>query len=259
MKLNLGDSVRRAVNLAQTVVPLMLALALLAPGTHAQAQTSDSKPGETKTPPETYQTLYIANLSEQSDLNELQNDLRNMIPKAKLDLVPSQHAISILGTADDIALAGKIVADLDRARKTYRLTFTIAETDGGKRTGAERYSMIAVSGEKTVLKQGSRVPIVTGSGSTDTPGPQVQYLDVGLHIEATVDGRGDSLRLRTKVEQTGLSDEKSGVGSQDPVLRQTVLDGEATLAPGKPLLLGSLDVPGNTRKQEIEVVAELVP
>jgi hypothetical protein len=30
------------------------------------------------------------------------------------------------------------------------------------------------------------------------------------------------------------------------------------LANGKPLILGSLDVPGNTRKQEIEVVAELV-
>ncbi len=260
MKLILGHSARRAANLAQIAVPLMLALAFLAPGMHTQAQTSESKPSEAKTPPvEIYQTLYIANLTEQNDLNEVQTDLRNMLSKARLYLVPSQHAISIRGTADDIQLAQKIVADLDRARKTYRLTYTITETDAGKRMGTERYSLIAVSGERTVLKQGSRVPIVTGSTSADTAGTQVQYVDVGLNIEATVDGRGDGLRLRTKVEQSSLADEKSGMGGQDPVFRQTQLIGDATLLPGKPLILGSLDVPGGTRKQEIEVVAELVP
>ncbi|MDR3773723.1 MAG: hypothetical protein P4L26_10275 [Terracidiphilus sp.] len=260
MKLILGHSANRAANLAQIAVPLMLALALLAPGMHTQAQTSESKPSEAKTPPvEIYQTLYIANLTEQNDLNDVSTALRNMIPRAKLFSMASQHAISMHGTSDDIALAQKIVADLDRARKTYRLTFTISESEGGKRTGSERYTLIAVSGERTVLKQGSRVPIVTGSTSTDTPGTQVQYVDVGLNLEATVDGRGDGLRLRTKVEQSSLADEKSGMGGQDPLFRQTLLIGDATLLPGKPLVLGSLDVPGGTRKQEIEVVAELVP
>jgi len=37
-----------------------------------------------------------------------------------------------------------------------------------------------------------------------------------------------------------------------------VLDDTSTLTPGKSLVLGSLDIPGTTRKQEIEVVAELV-
>ncbi len=269
MKLILGHSARRAANLAQIAVPLMLALAFLAPGMHTQAQTSESKPSEAKTPPvEIYQTLYIANLTEQNDLNEVQTDLRNMLSKARLYLVPSQHAISIRGTADDIQLAQKIVADLDRARKTYRLTYTITETDAGKRMGTERYSLIAVSGEKTFLKQGSRVPVFVGTNDAKNStqgvqvqyvGAQVQYVDVGLNIEATVDGRGDGLRLRSKVEKSSLADEKSGVGDQDPILHQALLEGEATLAPGKPLVLGSLDVPGSTRKQEIEVVAELVP
>jgi hypothetical protein len=37
-----------------------------------------------------------------------------------------------------------------------------------------------------------------------------------------------------------------------------VLDGTASLTPGKPFVLGSIYVPGTARQQEIEVVAELV-
>jgi len=260
MKLMIDYAARRALRSARIFAPLFaaLALAVMLPPPAARAQATDSKPCETKPSPESYQTIYLTNITQQNDANEVVNGLRNMLSKARIYLASSQNAISIHGTQEDIALAQKIVADLDRARKVYRLTYTIAETDGGKRIGAQRYSLLAVAGDRTTLKQGSRVPIVTGTTESETPGTQVQYQDVGLHIEATVDGRGDGLRLRTKVEQSSLSDEKPGVG-QDPVLHQTVLDGEATLVPGKPLLLGSLDIPGNAHKQEIEVLAELVP
>jgi hypothetical protein len=42
------------------------------------------------------------------------------------------------------------------------------------------------------------------------------------------------------------------------VIRQTKLEGMSTLAPGKPMVLGSLDIPGTTRHEEIEVVSDLV-
>jgi len=86
----------------------------------------------------------------------------------------------------------------------------------------------------------------------------VQYQDVGLNIEFTAEGRADGLSLRSKVEQSSLAEQKSGVGLQDPVLSQSVLEGSTALTLGKPLILGSLDIPGSTRKQEIAVVAELV-
>ncbi len=43
-----------------------------------------------------------------------------------------------------------------------------------------------------------------------------------------------------------------------PIIRQTTLEGTSTLVQGKSLVLGSLDVPGSTRQQEVEVVSELV-
>ena len=61
-----------------------------------------------------------------------------------------------------------------------------------------------------------------------------------------------------QIEQSSASEEKSGIGSQDPVIHQTVLEGTSSLTPGKPLILGSLDIPGSTKHQEVEVVFELL-
>jgi type II secretory pathway component GspD/PulD (secretin) len=101
---------------------------------------------------------------------------------------------------------------------------------------------------------------MTGSydTGTTTSNSQVQYLDVGLNIEATLDRYGDGVRLRSKIEQSSVADEKSGIGAQDPMIRQTLLEGTSSMEPGKPVVLGSLDLPGGARKQEIEVVSELV-
>jgi hypothetical protein len=39
-------------------------------------------------------------------------------------------------------------------------------------------------------------------------------------------------------------------------VRQTVFEGTSVLTPGKPMTLGSLDVPGSTRHLEIQVMIE---
>jgi len=104
------------------------------------------------------------------------------------------------------------------------------------------------------------VPIVTGSYDTQAQKSetQVQYVDLGLNIDATVVGSSDGLTLRTKVEQSSLADEKAAVAASDPVIRQTVLQQTAELTAGRPATLGSFDVPGTTQRQEVEVKAELV-
>jgi hypothetical protein len=116
-------------------------LLLLAPfATHAYAQSQATKLADLTSANEkpaslTYKTFYLSNLIQPQDANDIQTDLRNMLPSAKLYYVPSQSAISIRGSAEDIALAQKILADLDRTRKVYRLTYTITETDAGQPAG----------------------------------------------------------------------------------------------------------------------------
>ena len=79
-------------------------------------------------------------------------------------------------------------------------------------------------------------------------------MDVGLNLDATASGAA----LHTKLEQTGVSAEKSNVGIQDPVISQTVLEGESPLGSPKPVVLGTIDVPNSTRQQQISVSTELV-
>ncbi len=255
MKQNLETGTRRQTA-AALFVALTLALTLAAPAVRAQAQAADEKPAEPKANTETYQAIYLTNLTQQNDANDAQTALRNMFPKARIYYMPSQGVITMRGSADDVLQAQKMVAEFDRPRKNYRISYTITETDGGKTIGVQHYTLIVAAGGKTDLKQGSRVPIVTGSTDpgTTTQNSQVQYLDVGLMIEASLDGE----KLRTKIEQSSLAEEKSGLGAQDPVLHQATLEGTAALAQGKPLVLGSFDIPGSTRRQEIEVVSELV-
>jgi type II secretory pathway component GspD/PulD (secretin) len=210
-----------------------------------------------------YQTFYLTNVTQTNEANEVTVAVRNLLPPdIKLYLIPNQNAISMRGSTEEIALVQKIINDLDRPKKTYRLTYAVTEMDGTKRIGTQHFAMVVVSGQRTVMKQGSKVPVATGSFSTNgkPEGAQTQftYVDVGTNFDATLDESANGVRLRTKVEQLGIREEQSGVGAADPVIRQTSLEGTSFLTAGKPLVLGSLDVPGSTRHLDVEVVMEAV-
>ncbi|MFZ0304847.1 MAG: hypothetical protein WAL75_19295 [Terracidiphilus sp.] len=235
-----------------------LTLIAYAPRALAQDQPTQAKPAVPAEPQE-YRTFYLVNATQPAE-NDIVTDLRNMLPRAKIYRVESQGAISMFASADELQLAQRILADIDRPAKTYRLTFTIKESDAGNPASSRRVAMVVVIGDKSEVKLGSKVPIVTGSFDTDSSkaNTQVQYEDVGLMIVSWLDSSGDGLRLRTKIEQSSVSDEKSNVGIQDPVLRQSVFDGQSNLVEGKSLVLGTLDMPGSSHSEEIEVVAEPV-
>ena len=239
----------------RAILGMTVAMAFSALGGWAQTADAEAKPADV------VQTFYLNNVSQLNDAAELMAAVRNMLPSsAKVYLVSSQNAIVMSGTPDQLASAQKLLHELDRSRKTYRLTYTITEMDGSKRVGTQHFAMVVVSGQKTTLKQGSKVPVVTGSYAPDTTSAQTQYtyLDVGISLDATLDESPDGVRLRTKAEQSSIAEEKSSVGIQDPIVRQTVLEGASILTPGKPLVLGSLDIPGSTRHMDLEVAMEVV-
>jgi type II secretory pathway component GspD/PulD (secretin) len=208
------------------------------------------------------QTFYLTNVSTQNDASEVTVALRNLLPPdVRIYLVPSQNAVTMRATPDELALAQKIISDLDRPKKTYRLIFTTTESDGSKRVGVQHFAMVVTPGQRTVLKQGSKVPIATGSYSaTGSTGAQTQitYIDVGMNFDATLDELANGARLRSKVEQLSMAEQTSGVGVADPIIRQSALEGTSFLTLGKPLVLGSIDIPGGTRHLDVEVVMERV-
>ena len=81
---------------------------------------------------EAVQTFYLSNVSQQNDLNDIQTALRNVFTTAKLYGVPSQNAIIMRGTPDELLLAGKLINDLDKARPEVVVDMSILEVSRDK-------------------------------------------------------------------------------------------------------------------------------
>jgi type II secretory pathway component GspD/PulD (secretin) len=257
MKLNCDGKGRRKMKLASGILGMVLALTLS--GSSAWAQT---EPAATTPSSDSVQTFSLSNVSEPHEANEVVTALRNMLsPTDKIYLVPSQNAIFVSASPEQLLLAQKLLKDLDRPKKTYRLTYTINETDDGKRVGTQHFAIIVVSGGRTTFKNGSKVPVVTGAYNpgVSTQKTEVTYLDLGLNVDASLDESTNGVRLRTKVERSSVAEDKSSLGVDDPVIRQTVLEGTSILTQGKSVRLGSLDIPGGSRHLDVEVVLEVVP
>lgn len=210
------------------------------------------------------ETFYLKNATQQADANEMVAALRNMLsPESKVYLVISEDAIVIRTTPELLMRAQKLLNDLDLPKKAYRLTYTITEMDGTKLIGTHHIAMLAVAGQQIKVKQGSKVPIATGSfntASSDNKAAGVQtqytYIDVGLDFDSVLTAMGDSAMLKADVERSSVAPEASGVGAQDPIVSQTSLQGVFLLAPGKPARLGSLDMPGSSHHLDIEATLE---
>jgi type II secretory pathway component GspD/PulD (secretin) len=255
MKLNCEQGRRPMMKLASGILGLTLAMLWSGPFVRAQ-----SAPAATKTT--SVETFYLVNVNELHEVNEVVVALRNILdPDVKIYLLPSQNAIVMRADPDQLMLAKKVLKDLDQPKRAYRLTYTIADTDAGKLVGTQHYSIIVVSGGRTTFKNGSKVPVLTGTtaSGTTTSKTDFTYLDVGLNIDASLDESVKGVRLRTKVERSSVAEERASAGADDPVIRQTVLESTSILTPGKQEMLGSLDVPGSTRHLKLEAIVEVLP
>lgn len=207
-------------------------------------------------------TFYLRNATQQNDANEIYIALRQMLsPDVRTFFVPNQMAFEVCGQPEQIALAQKMINDLDRPKKNYRLTYTVTEMNGTTRTGTAHFSMVVTPGQESTLKQGSRVPVVTGRYDNTSQNQQTQmtYVDVGMNFQANVDPIENGIRLRTSIEQSSIAEERSGTPAQDPVIRQAAFKGTSYLQPGKPSKLGTLDIADSNRHLELEVSMEPLP
>ena len=75
------------------------------------------------------QTFYLSNAWQQNDLNDVQTALRNVLtgPNFKVYAVPSQNAIVVRGTPDELMLAQMLIDDLDKARAEVVVDIAVLE------------------------------------------------------------------------------------------------------------------------------------
>ena len=61
-------------------------------------------------------TFYLSNLSQPTELQDVVNAMRTILEVARIQQLPSQGAIVVRGTPDQIALGQKLIDDLDKAK-----------------------------------------------------------------------------------------------------------------------------------------------
>jgi type II secretory pathway component GspD/PulD (secretin) len=245
---------------------LAVAAVLTATGAMAQDAPKSDKAEVSKArivgPQMPVETIFLNNATAPNDGNEILTAVRLMVtPDTKIYFTPSQNSISLSGSPEAIAAARKLIAELDRPKKSYRLTFTITESDGGKKIGVQHTSMVVANGQRTTMKNGSKVPVATGSyneGGKAGTQTQFTYLDVGINIDVTLTEVAGGAQLKAKVEQSSATENTEIAGVREPIVRQSVMEGVSMLTMGKPEAIGSLDITGSTRHLEIEAVMEPV-
>ena len=109
------------------------------------------------------QTFYLTNASQQADENEVTQALRNVLdPSTKVNLVPSQNAIVVRSTPDQLLLAQKLLNDLDRARPEVVVDVAILEVN------RDRMRNLGITLPQSISLQPQASPSTTTSSSSSS-------------------------------------------------------------------------------------------
>jgi len=137
-------------------------------------------------------TFYLANLSQPNELQDLVNILRTLLDTQRLQQFPSQQAIVVRGTPDQIALAEKLIDDLDKSRPEVVVDVVIMQVQRNKLRdlGITPPTNVSVAVIDNTINQtstsGSNVGTGNGSVTTTTGSqPGVINLNSLAHLNAT--------------------------------------------------------------------------
>ena len=111
-------------------------------------------------------TFYMANLSQPTELQDVVNALRQILEISRIQPLPSQSAIVVRGTPDQVALAQKLVTDLDKAKAEVIVDVAILQINKDK---SKTYG-ISPPTSATVALQNNISTSTTTTGSTPTSG-----------------------------------------------------------------------------------------
>ncbi len=88
----------------------------------------DTRQKRTEMEQQAVQTFYLSNIAAANDLNEILNAVRNLMDTTvKMQAVPSQDAIVMRGTPDQLLLAQNIIEDLDKAKPEVLIDVAVME------------------------------------------------------------------------------------------------------------------------------------
>jgi general secretion pathway protein D len=158
-------------------------------------------------------TFYLENASQQTDLNDVVTALRNLLTNAKLYGVPSQNAIVMRATPDELLLAQKLVDDLDKAKPEVVVDVDVLEVNRDK----TRTLGLNLPGSISFQLQSATTP---NSSSTDASGNTTTTNNLTLNDLGNLSAKNFGVTVGAATANLMLSDSDTKV-LQSPRLRAT--------------------------------------
>jgi general secretion pathway protein D len=196
------------------------------------------------------QTFYLTNASQANDANELVVAIRNLLdPSVKIYVVPSQNAIVMRATPDELLIAQKLLNDLDRARPEVVVDVAVLEVN----KNVEHNLGISLPQSITITPQANPNTTTTTGSTPTTGGTTTTPSNFTLNSLAHLNANNFAVGITGGTLNALLSDVDTRV-LQNPSIRAT--DGQrATMKIGSkiPIATGSYNAGVSTGVASIGV------
>jgi hypothetical protein len=155
---------------------LLLTLTIFSSQAIFSEQCAPSQDAAAKKPPEKVQkVIYLSNIAQPTDTQDLVNALRAILDIQRVQHVIGSQIIIVSGTPEQVAMAEKLAAELDKDKKRfaglgYRIDLKI-QPEGDKKSRPRLYSLVTdprQSAHVTIEKQ-PPPPVPNEAGSENKP------------------------------------------------------------------------------------------
>ncbi len=137
-------------------------------------------------------TFYLANLSQPTELQDVVNAMRQILEISRIQPLPSQSAIVVRGTPDQIALAQKLIGDLDKAKAEVIVDVAVLQInrDKSKTLGISPPTSATVALQNNITNTSTTgttptTGLTTGSTASTTGTPNQLNLNQLNNLNAT--------------------------------------------------------------------------
>jgi len=111
-------------------------------------------------------TFYLSNVSLPTELQDMVNAIRSILEVSRIQQLPTQKAIVVRGTPDQVALADKLISDIDKAKPEVVIDVMVMTVT----TDVTRDLGIVPPSNATVALQGTNTTGTTTTGTTTSTG-----------------------------------------------------------------------------------------
>ncbi len=125
-------------------------------------------------------TFYLGNVSGPTDLQDIVNAVRTVLEVQRIQQIPSQSAIVIKGTPDQLALAEKMIDDIDKSKPEVIVDVVVAQV---RRDKGRTLGIVPPQNATVTLQAPGASPTATPSATPSSSG-SLNFNDI-QHLNST--------------------------------------------------------------------------